>query len=367
MHHKWNGNSDSPTPQRPIDRQERNQPGRNAPAFARATAARRGDSLRTVCMLLALALLAALSGCGGGGGLSLTAGSVPLGGRVVTGLVLLPSGAPAAGTDVQLKTFPEGKVIGSSITDADGRFALVGVNVITDLNVVITGRSFLNIETLIARSEISDTGGLDFGSVDARSTLVAAALRLEHARAPEDAALVIASQKIALAQQAAARTLSELTLEQVITDQSSRNAEALTLITPTANDQLKQFAADPSRANAERALFAVLGYLRAVHARDVHLTAAARTALLDAQTAGVVYNGAAVASALQAAGVRSPTATQVEASSVRARFDLDGLGAYGPSITPLEALVIAADIKTSGGFELSRTSLPIFLAKLPSR
>jgi hypothetical protein len=306
-----------------------------------------------------------LFGCGGGAQ-TLTGGSVPIGGRAVTGVVLLPDGTAAASAQVTVRSLPSGAVIQTSSTDSAGRFTVQGISTANDVSVVVNQPPVNMLEAVVPRSALADHPDrpLDIGSVTAITTVVAAAIHLEHAPAPEDEESIVSNQQGHLMMQAQDAGYSVDTQNQFIRDPSSLMAQALTLILPTANTELAAFAAQPTTDTASSALNGLLGYVRAAHRHEIHLNGGMRTALINAQLAGKVYSPDTIASALNAAGVANATAAAVSAASQRERAELTALSGLGAGISPLEALVIATDDNTHGGFQLDQGGLNRFLVQL---
>jgi hypothetical protein len=319
---------------------------------------------RWVYLLFLLSLIC-LGGCGGGA-LTLTGGSVPIGGRAVSGVVLLPDGAPVVKAQVTVKALPSGSAIQKSTTDANGRFALQGVPISGDISVVVNQPPSNVLEVVVPRATLADHPDqpLDIGSVTALTTVVAEAIHLEHGPAPEDANSIVSNQEGQLTMQVHDAGYSIQTQQQFIRDPNSLMAQALTLIVPTANTELSAFAAAPTSNTASAALNGLLGYVRAAHKRSIHLSSQVRTTLTNAQLSGKVYSPDVIASSLQAAGVQHATAVEVSSGSEREHAELTALGTLGNGITAFEALVIAADVNTNGGFQLDQNDLNRFLAQL---
>ena len=316
---------------------------------------------------LFLAAAVSLSGCSGGGGaLGLSGGSVPLGGRVVTGVAVLPDGTPAANAKVALKSLPAGIVVETSTTDSSGRFSLPSVPTDNDVSIVVTQPPTTNMEAVVPQSDLAANPGqpLDVGNVTALTTVVAAAIHLEHGPAPEDAGSIVMNQKGHLTQEVHDAGYSVQTQMQLIGDPNSLTAQALTLIVPTANTELAAYAAAPGPDTAASALNGILGYVRAAHKRALHLSKSTQKALINAQLAGTVYSAATVATALKAGGVQNATDIEVTAASEREHSQLTALGDPTNGISAFEALIIAADVNTNGGFELNQNNLNRFLKAL---
>ncbi len=314
-----------------------------------------------------MAILAAtLTGCGGGG-LGLTGGSVPIGGRSVSGTAVLPGSVVAANAAVTATVMPSGTSIGSTRTDGSGVFTLHNVPANADVDVVIKPSGGGQLEIVIPRATLGAGGGpLNIGEVDANSSLVAAALRLEQAPAPEDSDSIVGNQQSILDDQVKNGNFSQQQQNEFVNNPGSLNAQALTLMVPAANASLQALQQNPSQNTASAALNSLLGYLRAAHARDFHMNQGLRQSLLNTATAGTVYTPAQVAAAFQSAGVLGVTPAQVSAASTRERTELTALSTAGGNISALEAMVIAADVSSNGGLQCNQNAITNFLQTLLS-
>lgn len=319
---------------------------------------------RWFILFMAAACLA-LSGCGAGSGLLLSGGSVPVGGRAVTGTAVLPTGAPVANAQVTVRSVPDGTVLRTTTTDSGGRFSAVGIPTSGDISVVVAQPPSKTLELIVPRESLmSNTAQpLDIGSVTALTTLVAAAIHLEHGPAPEDAHSIVHNQQGHLTMQAHNAGFSVDMQNHFIDDPNSLMMQALGLLSPVADSELTDFIASPNQDTASDALNGLLGYVRAPHQRDLHLSDATRTALINAQLAGTVYSPDMIAAALNAAG-KNVTAADVSAASQKERMQLPGLANLGSGITPFEALVLAADSTMHGGFQLDQHGMDTFLQTL---
>ncbi len=315
--------------------------------------------------VLAVLFVGVLAGCGGVGQ-SLTGGSVPVGGRAVTGTAVLPDGTALVTAPVTVRTLPSGVVLQTSTTDTAGRFNFMGIPTSGDIDIVVTQPPSNTLEVVVPRSSLSSNPEkpLDVGAITALTTVVAAAIHLEHGPAPEDAPGIVANQQPHLVMQVQDAHYSVEMQKQFIADPHSLDAEALTLIVPTANTELTAFAAQPNSDTASAALNGLLGYVRAAHMRGLHISDSSRTALIAAQLVGKAYSADAIAASLRLANVSNATAAEVSSASVREHTELTVLASLGAGITPFEALVIAADVKTHGGFQLDQHGLDRFLADI---
>jgi hypothetical protein len=313
-------------------------------------------------------LLLWLAGCGGGGGLGLSGGSVPLGGRAIAGVALLPDSSPAANAAVSIRTLATGATVQTAITDAAGRFAASGVPATADLNVVVQ-QPTVTLQAVVPQGDLAANPGqpLDIGQVTAISTVVSEAIQLQEAGAPEDAGSVVADQAPLLTLQAQETGYSTATQDQLISSPAALSASAAALLLPTANRSLARLAAKPNPRTAGTALTSLLGYLRSARPGKVQLTSANRSALIGAQLASRQFTPDAVAAALNAAGAAQAGPDSVSAASVAARSRLPALADLGPGISAYEALAIAADAAANGGFQLDRPALDAFVTQLMSQ
>jgi hypothetical protein len=151
---------------------------------------------------------------------------------------------------------------------------------------------------------------------------------------------------------------------QLISDRNSMNAQALTLMVPTANAELAAMNQSPGMSTASVALNGLLGYVRAAHSREFRLDMDLRQSLINAQVAGTRYSADSIASALQQAGVPNVTAVQVLAAAVREEKELTSIATPGAGMSPFEAFVIAADVNSIGGFQCDQHTLNDFLNNL---
>jgi hypothetical protein len=324
---------------------------------------------RTVWQYLAcIAAAIAFSGCGGGGGLGLSGGSIPVGGRVVTGTALLPDGSAVANAQVTVQTIPSGSTIATATTDQTGKFTVQNVPTDSDVSVIVSQPPTNTLQTVVSRSSLmmNPAQTLDIGSVTAITTLVAACIHQEHAPAPEDADSIVMTQQGDLTMEAHDANYSVDAQQQFIQDPASLMAQALSLIVPAANTELETFNASPNTENASTVIDGLLAYVRAAHQRNVHLGNKNRKTLIDSVLAGTTYTPQKVAAALKAAGVKHVTDVQVTAASERERTELPAIGGATSDLSAFEVLVISADVNTHGGFQLDQKGFEAFLAALSS-
>ncbi|HLJ55938.1 MAG TPA: carboxypeptidase-like regulatory domain-containing protein [Chthonomonadaceae bacterium] len=323
---------------------------------------------RAVWLCLAATAVLLLGGCGGAGQ-NLTGGSVPVGGRAITGSAVLPDGSRVVGARVTVRSLPSGAVLHTATTDSSGHFTCSRIPTDADISIVVAAPPTSTMEAVVPQAELAanPVQPLDVGAVTALTTVVAAAIHLERRPAPEDTGGIVANQKPRLDIEAQDAHYSLAMQDQFIRDANSLNAEALTLIVPTANTELAGFAAQPSNDTAAAALNGLLGYLRAAHMRDLHIDSDSRSALIARQLAGTVYSPEVIVGALRTAKVANVTSVQISSASQRERTELTAFSGLGTGITPFEALVIAADLRTNGGLELDQRSLNDFLAQLLSQ
>lgn len=314
--------------------------------------------------------LAGLAGCGGGLATTLSGGSVPIGGRAVTGTVVLPSSAPVANALVTLRSIPANTVLLTTTTDSQGRFTASGVPTNGDISVVVNQPPTYTLQAVIPQVNLAANPNqpLDIGEVNAFSTVAAQILKLERAKASDDADSIISNQHGHVTDQVHQHGYSMQQQQQFLSDQDSLNAQALLVIVTTANSELAAFAANPNAQTADTALNGLLGYVRCTHGHETQFSPALRTSLINAQLAGKQYSAAAVAAALPTQGPgpggHHTTAAEVTAASQKERTELTSLASLGSGITPFEALVIGADDRDNGGFGLDQNSLTGYLTRL---
>lgn len=320
---------------------------------------------RWVALILLLLFTVLFPGCGGVA-TTLSGGSVPIGGRAITGTALLPTATPAANAQVAVVALPSYTTLRTGTTDTTGRFNISNVPTNQDILFLVTQTSGTQLQVVVPRYALAANPDqpLDIGNITAITTLVAAAIRLEQSRGPEDAEGIPGSQHAHLDDLAHNQNYSIETQQQMIGDPNSLNAQALTLLVPTANTELQALSTTPTTNTASTALDGLLAYMRCAHSQDLHFSTTLRTTLINAQLANKQYTPDAIAAALQFAGVSRPTAAQVSAASQRERTELTALNAFGSGITAFEALVIAGDVRTNGGFQLSSNALTNFLNRL---
>jgi hypothetical protein len=262
---------------------------------------------------------------------------------------------------------PTGSSIGNTHTDNSGVFTLHNVPANADVDIIIRPAGGGQLEIVIPRATLGAGGGpLDIGDVDANSSLVAAALRLEQAPAPEDSDSIVGNQQSILDDQVKNGNFSQQQQNEFINNPGSLNAQALTLMVPAANASLLALQQHPGQSTASAALNSLLGYLRAAHARDFHMNQGLRQTLLNAAASGTVYTPTQVSAAFQSAGIQGVTPAQVTAASTRERTELTGLSTAGGNISALEAMVIAADVNSNGGFQCNQNAITNFLQALLS-
>lgn len=319
--------------------------------------------MRSRILILLLSLCAALTITGCGGGLTLTGGSVPTGGRAVTGSAVLPGGLPVAAAQVTVKSLPSGNTIQTAVTDSSGKFNLTGISTSSDISIIINQPPSNLLEAVVPRANLAANPGqtLDIGQVTALTTLVAAALHLEHQNAPEDSEHIVSNQEDYLIMQVHDAGYSLDDQKQFVGDPQSLMAQALTLIGPVANIELAAFNAAPGQMTAETALDGLLGYVRAAHDHEFHLSDNIQNGLITAQITGKIYSMEKIAAALQSAGVTNATSVEVSSASQRERAELPALITSNGGITAFEALIITVDLRTNGGFQLDQMKLDRFL------
>lgn len=322
---------------------------------------------RWIAKRIVPAFLLCLAGCGGA--TSLTGGSVPTGGREITATVLLPNGTPAANATVTVRTLSTGAVLQTATTNATGQFTTPAVPVTADLDVIVTQPPTNTLELVIPHANITGQTNQPFnaGQITALSTLVAAAIKLEQQAAPEDADRIPEDQGPSLTAHVHGQSFSESDQQRFISDPESLHNQALTVLGPTANDELTAFAANPTTDTATAALNGLLGNVRVGHGEGgAHLSSSLQTALISAALSHKQYTAGAVATALQSASEHPVNASQVTDASQKERSDLPALATFGTGISPFEALAIGGDSDPHGGFHLDQNGLNTYLTYLLS-
>ena len=309
-------------------------------------------------------LLLWLAGCGAA--TSLTGGSVPIGGRAITAVALLPNGTPVANAPVTVRSLTTGTVLQTATTDATGRFTTPALPVDSDLDISVAQPPTNRLELVIPHTSLTGPTGepFDAGQVTALSTVVAAAIKLEQQAAPEDANHIAEDQGPSLTARVHDQGFSESDQQRFISDPNSLRDQARNVLAPTANDELVAFAASPTSATAAAALNGLLGNVRAGHGQGVHLSDALKSSLINAALSGKQVTPAAVAAALQLASGQPVSAADVTAASQKERIGLPALAASGANISPFEALAIGGDSDPHGGFHLDQNGLSSYLTFL---
>ena len=325
--------------------------------------------LHTLFAAIAVLLMFAfttLSGCGGGAGLTLTGGSVPIGGRVITGSVVLPDSTPATNIVVTVRSLSGGALLQTTTTDSFGRFTATGIPVTSGISIVATQPPSSSLEAIVPLSDLSTNPDrpLEIGNVTALSTLVSAAIRLEQKQAPEDSEDIASGQRDHFNTQVSNSGFSQEAQHQFISDSAVLMSQAQKLFLPVTNMELKSFIANPNSNTASTALNGLLGYVRGAHERETHLKGSLKNGLIASQLSGKTYSPDKIALALQSAGENGASASTVSAASLSERGELSELANLGNGITSFEATVIAADVRAHGGFQLERDSLEKFLNTL---
>jgi hypothetical protein len=304
-------------------------------------------------------------GCGGIGN-SLTGGSVPTGGRNVTGVAVLPNSTPAGNATVEVRSLPAETLLQQAETNSQGQFTVTGIPTGTDIDITISLPPQNVLQVIVPQSTIASGAGptVNIGSITATTSIVAAAIILEQMNAPQDATGIIANQTMSLTVEVQGRHFSQNMQNQFIGSRTNINAQAASLMGPVANAELTAMNQSLSQTTASSALYGLLGYVRGAHSRDFQMPANLKQSLINAEVAGTEYSANTVANALQQAGVQQVSAQQVMAASAKERTELTALAASGSSISPFEAFVIAADVNTDGGFQCDQNTLNKFLSNL---
>jgi len=321
--------------------------------------------MHKLSVLPALAVATIVLGCGGGGN-GLTGGSIPTGGRSVTGVAVLPNASPAANATVQVRSLPAETLLTQTTTNNQGQFTVTGIPTSANIDITVSVPPSNLLEKIVSQSTLAAGPGptVNIGAINATSSVVAAAIKLEQMNAPQDAAGIIANQTINLTSEVQGQNFSPGMQNQLIGSRNNMNIQAASLMAPVANSELTAMNQSLTAANASAALYGLLGYVRGAHNRDFQLPASLKQSLINAEVSGVQYSFASVATALQRAGVPHVTVQEVQIASSSERQGLPSLAVSGSSLSPFEALVIGADDSNDGGFQCSQATLDAFLTDL---
>lgn len=323
------------------------------------------NKFRFVCLSCLLAI-PALTGCGSGGGLNLTGGSVPIGGRAATGIALSPDSSPVANAVVAVQTLQTGVTLQTTQTDDNGRFSLSSLPVDKDILVVVNQPPTKRLAIVVSRVRLATNPNqsLDIGSVTALTTLEAEAIGLEQAHASDESENIVSDQSDNLRIEIEAVGYSQDTQSQFINDRTMLSIRAMSLIVPALNSELDAYVLSPNSATGATALRGLLGYLRVGNEQEIHPSFATQSELIAAQISNKTFSINVIVSALKTANVVEVTPDLVQKASQQERANLSGLKRLGNNISVFEAIAIAGDIRSRGGFGLEQEDLNVYLNTL---
>ena len=317
-----------------------------------------------VAILLISIFLALLAGCGGGGGLSLTGGSIPPG--TVKGLAVLPNAQPVSIASIAAVALGTGANIPVTATiHANGSFSVAGLPTGTDILVTVKDTSGPAVKTLVPHTLLT-TGSpsADLGQIDATTTVVATALARETAKSPARTQDITTGQsgpltaEIVAENQTPAQQLSEISDNGVLT------AVTNNVIQKVASTELTALAAGVNSSNAVRALDGLTGDIQVRRGGNVTVSSSVWTLLITKQVGGSSYTPGALVTALNAIGITTVTEADITAADASQRAQLPGFNAFGTRITPYEAYAIAASPTSAGGLQLTEAQTNAFLTSL---
>jgi hypothetical protein len=335
----------------------------------------------------AIAVGSLLAGCGGGGGLSLSGGSIPTGGGgTITGNLALPSGQPltSATTTVGVldPTVASGIAANSqrhsnassgystpsassndvSVTiDNSGNFTVSGVPESKDLELQFTNGT-VTLLVVIPASAVTSSTPVNIGAVNAATTVVAQAVNTDIANNVDTAANIISTQ---LANFNANQAIAGETQQQQqndVTNPNARKSSAFKLMVKTADTEIRDVTHSPSNTTGLAVVDGMLAYISAQGGAIETLTSTERQQLITLSMAGHVYTDTQVAAALTAAGVPT-TASAVDQADTTQRSTLHSLASI-QGIPTAEAMAIAGCPSSAGGFGLVPTQFTTFIDAL---
>ena len=315
---------------------------------------------------LGLIILAAsmLTGCGGGGGgLGVTGGSIPVGD--LAGTLTLPNGQPMTSPTVAVTVLPATQVTSAGSTvNADGTFVVTNIPAGKNVELSFT-ESGATLKVVVPGAQVLANNTSKIGSVTALTTVVARSIEKETKNVdPATADQIVASQSDQLLTEIKGQGQSQSQQQREITDANELDKAANGLIYGTANTELAALALNPKHQEAEVALDGLIGQIGASGGNDITLSPSQQAALITAQLKQATYTSASVAAALNAAGLSTATASGVDTADAAQRKLLPAWNSISPAITPYEALAIAASPSSASGFALTSTQIEKFLTSL---
>jgi hypothetical protein len=316
--------------------------------------------------LLGVSLVAAmlLTGCGGGGGgLSVTGGSIPTG--TITGHLALPSGQPLTSAIVTVTALPSTQVSDAvSTVSLDGSFSVTNLPTGKNIGLRFT-QSGVTLKVVVPSSQVHGNGAANIGQVTALTTVVAQAIEKETKNADlVSVDLIVSGQLEHLLNEVKAQGSSQSQQELEISDSNELEKSATSAIGSAVNTELVALSATPQHHIADVALDGLVGQISSIGGTDVNIPAQQRVSLISAQLKPTTYTPAVIASALVAAGAPSATVAGVADADTAQRSQLPAWNSINPKITPYEAFAIAANPIGASGFALTPTQVSQFLKNL---
>ena len=195
---------------------------------------------------------ALLAGCGGGGGLAVSGGSIPTG--TITGLLSLPSGQPLTSASASVHILGSVQTSPVNVTvNASGNFVATGVPIGKDIALVFR-HGTTTLKSVLSSSQLQTKQPVNIGTVNALTTVVASCIELETDTNPSATGMLVASQTddLTVEVEGESQTQGEEDLE--ITDPSELAKSANTAIVNVANTELAALASSSSQNAADSAL-----------------------------------------------------------------------------------------------------------------
>ncbi len=301
-----------------------------------------------------------LTGCGGGSN-SLSGGSVPTGGDTLTGSITLPDGAAVPAATVTACQLSTGDPITVTANASAGSFTVKNVPTTDDIELtfVNNGNTF---RVIVSQWQLTNSTTVAVGDVTALTTVVAACIDQEVSAGFDQSSSIVATQISTLMYQVTKRDESQQQQQLDLTNPSDLQHDANATMGASANAMLAALASSPSTQTARPALDAILAYIVASGGTVTRPARQETSALVAEQAAITILTPAQVSSDFAAAGV-TVNAAQVSTADQQQQEDLPSWTLFG-GITPYEALVIAANPTSTGGFQLNSKQLSAFIAAL---
>lgn len=323
--------------------------------------------VKSIALILPALLSILNSGCSGGGGvsgMSISGGSVPLGGGgTVTGNIVMPSGQPVTNANVSVITASSNTSIqANSVIDSKGNFTVTTSSPINDDIIITFTSDTKTFKTVVPSSSFTQSQSIHIGTVNAFTTIVASAIIKEIGLKINAPSMIISGQQSYLngsVPHAAGLPQQQLA---ALTDPIALKISTNRLLIDTANAELTSLSANLNETMANTALDGTLGYISATGGSVSALTANQRKILVSNQVAQISHSSNDIATALIDSGVTAdPTlvddADNYQRTNLNAFYNFNGL-------TPYEAIVIAACPANAGGFSLDQTHMDQFINKI---